>query len=417
MYETTDSDDDRTNYETTGDVIRAILSALDEGDAAEVNVGHATHRVETGADVWDDEEQTEVRLTNEEIPTWAGIAPVDVEDVQPVTDDEDDDEDEDLWTEEFAHSPASGIHTPAHVPENLRDELERVFSEIEELVDGRRRTENAGTVRFEFDREASEWTFHSVEIRDYARRTAYSNDDVQTRAEQAIAAVQSYEDDDVRADGGDEDDEEDPFHPDDLDAKHVQPYGVRITTPDGEEFEFEVPETFRGMNLNDLLELYRERVAMDGVDDLEPGRWYAEQVEEDHGVNPDDEDGPVVLPDGGQILPEDDDEGYPADPSRDETTVHGVQENTSGIVGLCVLYSVHGLHYRVRLRPVNPLDSETFDRGDAWTMFEWAEVETPDEDAPSVSFEEIHVVPAVVREVFPGPVQVPDEPGHVGGSR
>jgi len=220
MYETTDSDDDRTNYETTGDVIRAILSALDEGDAAEVNVGHATHRVETGADVWDDEEQTEVRLTNEEIPTWAGIAPVDVEDVQPVTDDEDD-----------------------------------------------------------------------------------------------------------------------------------------------------------------------------------------------------DEDGPVVLPDGGQILPEDDDEGYPADPSRDETTVHGVQENTSGIVGLCVLYSVHGLHYRVRLRPVNPLDSETFDRGDAWTMFEWAEVETPDEDAPSVSFEEIHVVPAVVREVVPGPVQVPDEPGHVGGSR
>ena len=115
----------------------------------------------------------------------------------------------------------------------------------------------------------------------------------------------------------------------------------------------------------------------------------------------------------GVVFPSDDDEGYPADPSRDATTVHGVQENTSGIVGLCVLYSVHGLHYRVRLRPVNPLDSETFDRGDAWTLFEWAEVETPEEDAPTVEFEEIHYVPAVVREVVPGPVQVPDRPGHV----
>ena len=209
----------------------------------------------------------------------------------------------------------------------------------------------------------------------------------------------------------------DPFDPDDLDAEHVQPYGVRVTTPDGEEFEFEVPETFRGMNLNDLLELYRERVAMDGVDDLEPGRWYAEQVEEDHGVNPDDEDGPILLPDGGQVQPADDDEGYPADASADATEVHGVQENTSGISGLCVLYSVHGLHYRVRLRPVNPLDCETFDRGDAWTVYEWAEVETPEEDAPSVSFEEIHYVPAVVREQIHGPVQVPDRPGHVEGGQ
>ena len=107
------------------------------------------------------------------------------------------------------------------------------------------------------------------------------------------------------------------------------------------------------------------------------------------------------------------DEGYPDDASRDATTVHGVQENTSGISGLCVLYSVHGLHYRVRLRPENPLDSETFDRGDAWTVYEWSEVETPEEDAPYVSFEEIHYVPAVVRETVPGVVQVPDRPGHV----
>ena len=94
---------------------------------------------------------------------------------------------------------------------------------------------------------------------------------------------------------------------------------------------------------------------------------------------------------------------------------HGLMENRSGIEGLCFLYSVGDTHFRARLRPVNPLDSETFDRGDAWTLFEWAEVETPEEDAPTVEFEEIHYVPAVVREVVPGPVQVPDRPGHVGG--
>lgn len=88
------------------------------------------------------------------------------------------------------------------------------------------------------------------------------------------------------------------FDPDALDATHVPPYGVRVTTPDGEEFEFEVPDLFRSMNLNDLLELYRERVGMDGVDDLETGRWYSEQVEEEHGVDPNENPGPV----GGMFL-------------------------------------------------------------------------------------------------------------------
>jgi len=106
------------------------------------------------------------------------------------------------------------------------------------------------------------------------------------------------------------------------------------------------------------------------------------------------------------------DEEQPS-PASDAAECHGVIENRSGIEGLCVLYSLGSLHYRVRLRPVNPLDSETFDRGDAWTVYEWARVETPDEDAEAIEWEEILWVPEVVREAIPGVVQVPDRPRHV----
>jgi len=88
--------------------------------------------------------------------------------------------------------------------------------------------------------------------------------------------------------------------------------------------------------------------------------------------------------------------------------VHGVQENTSGIRGLCVLYSVGETHFRARLRPVNPLDTETFDRGDAYTLFEWTEVEEPAEDAAAVETFDLSHVPRVVREEIPVAVQVPD---------
>lgn len=80
------------------------------------------------------------------------------------------------------------------------------------------------------------------------------------------------------------------YDPDELDATHVPPYGIRVTTPEGTEVEFEVPEMGRSMNLNDILELSREKVARNGVEEFETGRWYGEQVEEEYGVNPDDED-------------------------------------------------------------------------------------------------------------------------------
>ena len=87
---------------------------------------------------------------------------------------------------------------------------------------------------------------------------------------------------------------------------------------------------------------------------------------------------------------------------------HGLMENRSGIEGLCFLYSVGDTHFRARLRPVNPLDSETFDRGDAYTLFEWSEVEEPEEDAEAVEWFDLSHVPKVVRKNVPYPVQVPD---------
>lgn len=106
-----------------------------------------------------------------------------------------------------------------------------------------------------------------------------------------------------------------------------------------------------------------------------------------------------------------DEDDLPA--AADNPELVGVQENTSGIAGLCVLYEAAGRAYRVRLRPENPLDTETFDRGDVWTVYEWAEVEEPTEQASVVAFEELYWVPEVVRETIPGVVQVPD----LGGSR
>lgn len=90
-------------------------------------------------------------------------------------------------------------------------------------------------------------------------------------------------------------------------------------------------------------------------------------------------------------------------------SVHGVEENTSGIAGVCVLYSVGNTHFRVRLRPVTPLDADPFENGDAWTMFEWSEVESPAEDAEAVEWFDVTHVPRVVRDEFPhSVVQVAD---------
>ena len=94
------------------------------------------------------------------------------------------------------------------------------------------------------------------------------------------------------------------------------------------------------------------------------------------------------------------------------SNVHGVQENTSGTRGLCVLYSVGETHFRARLRPVNPLGAETFDRGDAYTLFEWSEVEKPAEDATTVERFDLSHVPRVVRDEVPVVVQVPDAGGR-----
>jgi hypothetical protein len=88
--------------------------------------------------------------------------------------------------------------------------------------------------------------------------------------------------------------------------------------------------------------------------------------------------------------------------------IHGVIENTSGIQGVAVLYSVGQTHFRARLRPVTPLDGDPFDHGDAWTMFEWSEVEDPEEDAEAVEWFDVTHVPHVVRDEIPAPVQVPD---------
>lgn len=87
--------------------------------------------------------------------------------------------------------------------------------------------------------------------------------------------------------------------------------------------------------------------------------------------------------------------------------VHGVTDNRRGIGGLCVLYSVGTTHFRARLRAVDAADAETFDRGDAYTMFEWTEVETPTEDAEAVASFDLSHVPRVVRDEVPGVVQVP----------
>jgi hypothetical protein len=88
--------------------------------------------------------------------------------------------------------------------------------------------------------------------------------------------------------------------------------------------------------------------------------------------------------------------------------VHGVQENTAGVEGVCVLYSVGETHFRARLRPVVPVDSETFEDGDAWTLYEWSEVEDPEENAPAVEWFDVTHVPRVVRDEIAAPVQVPD---------
>jgi len=86
------------------------------------------------------------------------------------------------------------------------------------------------------------------------------------------------------------------YSKDELDAEHVQPYGVRVTTPEGTEVEFEIPEMGRSMNLNDILDLARGKVAREGREAFETGRWYAEQVEEEYGVNPDEDDLPPSFP-------------------------------------------------------------------------------------------------------------------------
>jgi len=90
------------------------------------------------------------------------------------------------------------------------------------------------------------------------------------------------------------------------------------------------------------------------------------------------------------------------------TDVHGITDNRRGIGGLCVLYSVGGTHFRARLRAVTAADTETVARGDAYTMFEWSEVETPTEDAEAVASFDLSHVPRVVRNQVPGVVQVAD---------
>lgn len=80
---------DADSFETPGDVITEALDALDGAEAVEIDTGVSTHVVEDGADLWTDEEETEVRIHKDDpAKTWAGVAPVDVESVQPVEDEE-----------------------------------------------------------------------------------------------------------------------------------------------------------------------------------------------------------------------------------------------------------------------------------------------------------------------------------------
>lgn len=90
--------------------------------------------------------------------------------------------------------------------------------------------------------------------------------------------------------------------------------------------------------------------------------------------------------------------------------IHTITENKSGIEGLCVLFSVENQHYRVRLRPVPPIDHQTtVDKGDAWTMYEWVKIPEPTPEADAVEYFDLTHVPPVVRNEFDDAViQVPE---------
>lgn len=88
--------------------------------------------------------------------------------------------------------------------------------------------------------------------------------------------------------------------------------------------------------------------------------------------------------------------------------VHGVIESPPGVEGLTLLYSVGGTHFRVRLRDADPEGEVTPAHTDAWTLYEWSEVQKPAADAEETQAFVPAYVPLVVREQFEkAVVQVP----------
>jgi len=73
-----------------------------------------------------------------------------------------------------------------------------------------------------------------------------------------------------------------------------------------------------------------------------------------------------------------------------------------GIDGVDVVYEIGQSRQpvRARLRPENPLDTETFDRYDAWTLYALQAVEETNEGYEATHEFEISHVPPVVSEAM-----------------
>jgi len=158
-----------------------------------------------------------------------------------------------------------------------------------------------------------------------------------------------------------------------LDPENVHEKPVRVRESPGGTYAVVVEEEFGDGSTH--TDHYTETQARKLLSDLQAILSDDEEIRPDGG----DEDAPVLLPDGGQVQPDDEADEDPSTVARDEAEVVQVRGEADGISTVSVYYSVGTTLFRARLRPSSALPEDwTTHRGEALTLSDLSEVEKPD---------------------------------------